>query len=58
MGAYHGWGLGTGTRGSLRRRRDVRRALALVVESTKDVAKPGTVLRPSPPAWRHKNRRS
>jgi hypothetical protein len=58
MGAYHGWGLGTGTRGVLRRRRNARRALTIVVESTRDMGKPGTVLRPAPSVWRAKNRRS
>jgi hypothetical protein len=39
MGAFHGWGLGTVPRASIRRQRATRRALALVVESTRDVVK-------------------
>jgi len=40
MGAYHGWGLGTGPRTSFRRQRATRRALALVFAATRDMHKP------------------
>ena len=40
MGAFHGWGLGTGARRSVRKERDVRRALSLVVVASRDVGKP------------------
>jgi hypothetical protein len=39
MGAYHGWGLGMATRASIRRQRATRRALTLVVESTRNAGK-------------------
>jgi hypothetical protein len=55
MGAYHGWGLGSGTRRPVRGQLVAGRTLALVADASRDVGRrPVAVPRAAVPARRAK----